>query len=139
MALTLLSSILIWDAAIDAKKPIEICVTSGRTDNCVNFSTAERSCKVSMNVEGKNCLRKYADQGTYAASARIHLSPKEIFGQTCLSRVRYTDQLGRLIDVNARGLIGTFRGPGSERLLDAMKACGYAVQVEREVRSRQYF
>jgi hypothetical protein len=131
--------ILIWDAAIDDKKPIEICVTSGRTDNCVDFSTADRSCKVSMNVEGKNCLRKYADQGTYAASARIHLSPREIFGQTCLSRVRYTDQLGRLIDVNARGLIGTFRGPGSERLLDAMKACGYAVQVEREVRSRQYF
>lgn len=131
--------ILIWDAAIDEKKPLDICAQSGQKETCVNFSAPERICKVSMNVEGKNCLRQFADDGTYAAAARIHISPKEVLGQTCLSRVRYTDQLGRSIDINARRLIATYRGPGSDSLLSAMRACRYSVQVDKQVKSQQYF
>ena len=131
--------ILIWDAAIDEKKPLDICAQSGQKETCVNFSAPERICKVSMNVEGKNCLRQFADDGTYAAAARIHISPKEVLGQTCLSRVRYTDQLGRSIDIKARRLIATYRGPGSDSLLSAMRACRYSVQVDKQVKSQQYF
>ena len=112
---------------------------TGRGETCVDFTAPERICNVAMNQEGKNCLRSRSDQGTYAAEARIHISPAEVLGTGCLSRVRYTDFRGRVIDTPARRLIGTYRGPGSEKLLAAMKACNYGIQVDKEVRSRQYF
>lgn len=131
--------ILIWDAAIDVEQPLEICVISDGTERCLDFSVPDRICKVSRNVEGRNCLRKYPDWGTYAADARVHISPSEVFGEKCLSRIRYTDFLGRLIDINAKGLIATFRGSGSDELLDVMNECGYSIQIDRQVSVSQYF
>jgi len=131
--------ILIWDAGIDRSKPIEVCALIEKKERCIDFGKEDKICKISMNVEGKNCLRKFLDQGTSIAYARIHISPIEVFGETCLSRIRYTDEDGRLIDISNRKIIATYRGPGNENLLAAMKACEYAIQVDDEVRTNKYF
>jgi hypothetical protein len=131
--------ILIWDVAIDRSKPIEVCALNGASERCIDFSAVDKVCQVSRNVEGGNCLRKFADQGTYVASARIHITPAEILGNACLSRIRYSDEDGRVIDIPYQKIISTFRGPGSQALLSAMKSCGYSTQVDNEVRSNRYF
>jgi len=131
--------ILIWDAAIDRTQPIEVCVLKGKEERCIDFSSPNRICRTSMNVEGKNCLRKFPDEGTSIASARIHIAPSELLGENCLSRVRYSDEDGRSVNITGHQIIATYRGPGSPELLDAMNGCGYAVQVTKEVKSNRYF
>jgi hypothetical protein len=131
--------ILIWDWGIDRELPLEICAQSSGVENCIDFTSQEYVCRVSMYEEGTNCLRSSPDFGTDPAAARIHLNPQEIFGTECLSRVRYTDEDGVLVDITQRNIIATYRGERDDELLTHMSGCAYSVQIDTEVDTNQYF
>ena len=132
---------LIWDDGLDETKPVEVCARVSGRENCVNMNTDTFKCKSAANVESQNCLRFRPSMGagTYPPNATINLSPVKIFQATCLTRVNYTDEDGRKVSVSARGLVATYRGPGSEELRKEIAGCGYDVQIKTEVRMQQYF
>jgi hypothetical protein len=122
----------IWDAA-DPKKPIQVCSGSANRMQCKDLNTPEFRCKSRTNPRVDECLSDYPPsrndrEDLFTPRIEARLVAKEVLGAACISQVRYTDQGGQDIVIDARDLIAVSRRTPDDELRRAMGSCGYDLQ-----------
>jgi hypothetical protein len=144
----------IWDPEIDQRSPVEICSLEnkeGGKEQCVNLNSSDYKCKSNNSVMGSEkyqCLSIFSDGKTNVPlnlvpmpNADSTISIKKVLGRQCISRIRYTNGAGRVMEFPASKIIATHRWDGEHEVLpsivSSIATCGYLSQMAKSAKNHK--
>jgi hypothetical protein len=124
--------LFIWDAALDATKPVEVCAKGGAGSSCVDLNAPKLRCGAHVGERAVQCLmtRFIGSQDYFPPYVEGHFVPQTVLGQTCIASVAYTTRSGRSVKIEAAQLIGAFRRDAGQDVHETMARCGYDRPLE---------
>ena len=124
--------IFVWDVALDALKPVQICAVKSGKEICKDINEPSMKCRDQDGGRAINCTRTnfIGSDRYFPPHLESHFVPQDLLGANCVSKVKYTTEHGREISVDFKKLVGGFRRSIDEEVGKLMSQCGYDFQGE---------